>query len=52
MLSASVDTLIWFLMEKADKAVLFGSPFHYFHGQLVVVNSQIGSRVNDGQLVL
>ena len=41
VLTASVDSLKWFLMKEANKIMLVSNLFHNLHGQLIVVNCNI-----------
>ena len=52
VLSGAIDPCKRLFMEQADKVVPFGNPLHQFHGQLVVVRSDIGRGEDRRQLVL
>jgi len=52
MLTASVDTVKWLLMKKANQIMLVSNLFHDFHCQLVVVNGNVCSVKYRSQLML
>src|SRR5690606_1057544 len=41
VLTASVYTLVWFLMEQHSEVVSYGHLFHHIHDQLVVIHCNI-----------
>ena len=52
MLSATVDTRKWFLMQQHAEAVLSCHALHHRHQQHIVVDSQIGILEDGSQLKL
>ena len=52
MLARAVDVCKRLFVQQADKPVLLGDPFHYLHGELVVVGRDVGGGIDRCKLVL